>query len=113
MMDARDLLIGLSQCETIEVDAITAKGENRWVGIMIGCLRSEVNGHGIDYLGGYDAHITLGYFSSEQPAPTRADMATYMKKLHKLVEQCFKPGTTTTIVCTDDPDSEGLRVYES
>ena len=112
MVDARDLLIGLSQCETIEVDAVTAKGENRWVGIMIGCLKSEVNGHSIDDLGGYDAHITLGYFPREEPAPSHVDMATYMKKLHKVVEHCFKPGTTTTIRCTDDPDSEGLRVDE-
>ena len=72
MMDARDLLIELGQGQKFEVDAVTAKGENRWIGIMIGCLKSEVNGHIIDYLAGYDAHITLGYFSKNEPAPTNA-----------------------------------------
>ena len=112
MMDARELLLELSRCETIEVDAVTAKGENRWIGIMIGRLKSQVNGHSIDYLGGYDAHVTLGYFPTRDPAPTHVEITAYMKNLHKVVEQCFQPGTTTTIRCSEDPDSEGLRVNE-
>ena len=112
MMDARDLLIELGQGQKFEVDAVTAKGENRWVGIMIGCLKSEVNGHIIDYLAGYDAHITLGYFSTKEPAPIQVEMTTYMKKLHQVVEQWFQPGTTTTIRCNQHPDSEGLREDE-
>ena len=112
MMDVRELLLAFSEREQVEVAAVTAKGENRWVGIMIDCLKSKVNGHSIYYLGGYDAHITLGYFSTKELAPTQVEMTTYMKRLHKVVEQCFQPGATTTMRCSEDPDSEGLRVNE-
>ena len=111
-MCVKELLLAISEREQVEVAAITAKGENRWVGIMIGCLRTEVNGYSIDHLGGYDAHITLGYFPSDEEAPTRMEMTMYMAELDSIVEQCFKSCTTTTIQCSEKPDTDGLRVDE-
>ena len=108
MMCVQELLLAISEREQVEVAAVTAKGENRWVGIMIGCLRTEVNGYSIDHLGGYDAHITLGYFPSDEEAPTRIEMTKYMAKLDSIVEKYFKSSTTTTIQCRENPI---LKVY--
>ena len=54
MIDVGALLIELGQKQKIGVDAVSAKNENKWIGIMIGRLKPETSCHTIDYLVGYD-----------------------------------------------------------
>ena len=54
MIDVGALLIELGQKQKIEVDAVSVKNENKWIGIMIGRLKPETSCHTTDYLVGDD-----------------------------------------------------------
>ena len=52
MLEVKILLTELGQELDFEVDAVTAKGNNNWIGIMIGRLNSKATNRTIENLAG-------------------------------------------------------------
>ena len=64
MIDVGALLIELGQKQKIEVDVVSAKNENKWIGIMIGRLKPETSCHTIDCFHAYKVRLCVRCSSS-------------------------------------------------